>query len=136
MWKRDVESSYNCAEHFLAENGRGAGWHYFGGLSTPVLVWYGAYHRPGLFSVGLDTWIEVLNFASDRRSLAAWLEFFGPPHHTPMVIVSLAAGSAYTVTWTGIPTVFHERYPGTLEIQLPATPPSGELRVISSELQK
>jgi hypothetical protein len=131
MWKREVESSYNCAEHFLVENGRGAGWHHFGGLSSPVLGWYGAYHRSGRLSVGLDTWVESLSFAPDQRSLTARLKFFGPPHHAPVVIASLAAGSAYTVTWNGAPAACHERYPGTLEIQLPTNPSPAELRIIS-----
>jgi hypothetical protein len=131
LWKREVESSYNCAEHFLTENGRGAGWHHFGGLSAPVLNWYSAYHLPGRFSAGLDTWIEALNFTPDRDSLSARLKFFGPPHHTPLVMASLAAGSAFSATWNGEEITFHERYPGTLEIRLPANPQSGELRITS-----
>ncbi len=131
VWKREVESSYNCAEHFLVQNGRGAGWHHFGGLSAPVLGWYGAYHRSGRLSVGLDAWVEALNFAPDQRSLTARLKFFGPPHHTPLVIASLPASSSYSVTWNGAPVPFNERYPGTLEIQLPANPSPGELSVIS-----
>ena len=42
VWKNEVETSYNCFEHFIVESGRGAGWHQFGGLSAPVLCWYGA----------------------------------------------------------------------------------------------
>jgi hypothetical protein len=131
VWEREVQSSYDCAEHLIAESGRGGGWHHFGGLSAPVLNWYSAYHRSGRLSVGLDTWVEALSLTPDRRLLAARLKFFGPPHHTPAVIASLAAGSAYSVTWNGVPVAFRERYPGTLEIQLPANPSPGELRVIS-----
>lgn len=131
VWMREVESSYNCAEHFLVQNGRGVGWHHFGGLSAPVLGWYNAYHRAGRLSVGLDAWVEALDFASDHRSLAVRLKFFGPSHRAPLVIASLAASSTYTVTWNGAPVTFHERYPGTLEVQLPANPAPGELRVIS-----
>ena len=129
VWQREVESSYNCAEHFLVQNGRGAGWHHFGGLSAPVLNWYSAYHRAGRLSVGLDAWVEAVNFAADQRSLTARLKFYGPPHHAPLVIVSMSARSAYAVTWNGMPLPFHERYPGTLEIQLPTNPGSGELSV-------
>lgn len=131
VWAREVENSYNCAEHFLVRNGRGAGWHHFGGLSAPVLNWYGAYHRSGRLSVGLDTWIETMTFTPNRRSLVARLKLFGPPHHAPLVIASLVAGSAYTVTWNGAPAAFYERYPGTLEIQLPVSASQGELQVIS-----
>jgi hypothetical protein len=69
--------------------------------------WYGAYHRAGRLSVGLDAWVEALNFAPDHRSLTARLKFFGPPHHAPLVIASLAAGPAYTVTWNGAPNERH-----------------------------
>ncbi|MEW5956191.1 MAG: hypothetical protein AB1801_00585 [Chloroflexota bacterium] len=129
VWEREVQSSYNCAEHFIVESGRGGGWHHFGSLSAPVLDWYGAYHRAGRLSAGLDTWVEALDFASDHRLLVVRLKFFGPPHHAPTVIASLAAGPAYIVTWNGAPAAYHERYPGTLEIQLPANVSQGELRV-------
>ncbi|MCB8925191.1 MAG: hypothetical protein H6652_06145 [Ardenticatenaceae bacterium] len=129
VWQREVESSYNCAEHFLVQNGRGAGWHHFGGLSAPVLNWYSAYHRAGRLSVGLDAWVEAIDFADDQRSMTARLKFYGPPHHAPLVIVSVAASSGYAVTWNGAPVLFHERYPGTLEVQLPTNPASGKLRV-------
>ncbi|MCB0029351.1 MAG: hypothetical protein KDE28_15655, partial [Anaerolineales bacterium] len=133
VWRREVDSSYNCAEHFLVQNGRGAGWHHFGGLSTPVLSWYGAYHRSGRLSVGLDTWVEAVALAADHRAITVRLKHFGPPHHAPLVIASMAAGPIYTVTWNGAPAPCQERYPGTLEIQLPANPAPGELRVIAAE---
>ncbi|MBE7469755.1 MAG: hypothetical protein HS114_11515 [Anaerolineales bacterium] len=129
VWEREAQSSYDCAEHFIAENGRGGGWHHFGGLSAPVLNWYSAYHRSGRLSVGLDTWVEASNFTPDHHSLAARLKFFGPPHHAPLVIASLAAGSNYVVTWNGTRMAFHERYPGTLEIQLPANVQKGDLQI-------
>ena len=50
VWKREVEASYNCMEHFMIETGRGAGWHEFGGLSTPVLSWFKTYFEPGKFN--------------------------------------------------------------------------------------
>ena len=44
------------------------------------------------------------------------------------VIVALAPGE-YTVTWLGEDVPAVERYPGTLEIQLPQGPWVGELRI-------
>lgn len=41
LWKKETELSYNSFEHFMINTGRGAGWHQFSGLSTPVLSWYG-----------------------------------------------------------------------------------------------
>jgi hypothetical protein len=132
VWKKEVESSYNCYEHFVVHTGQGAGWHHFGGLSTPVLCWYGTYFRPGRLTTGLDAWMETLEVEPDNKGLASKLRFFGQAQHTPVVIATLEAGGAYTVTWEGRPTACHERYPGALEVSLPAGASVGEL-VIRAE---
>ncbi|MBN1873289.1 MAG: hypothetical protein JXA33_03595 [Anaerolineae bacterium] len=128
IWKTEVEASYNCFEHFLVQTGRGAGWHHFGGLSTPVLCWYGAYHRPGRLTVGLDTWVTALDVAPDYTALSACLRLHGADHHRPVVIVTLAPGT-YTATWNGESIAAYTRYPGTLEIQLPVGVKEGKLSV-------
>ncbi len=58
LWKAEVDESYNCFEHFLIESGRGAGWHQFSALSSPVLAWFSAYYRPGRLTAGFDTWVH------------------------------------------------------------------------------
>ena len=57
VWKHEVDQSFYCFEHFSISSGRGAGCCHFGGLSSPVLNWYGAYFRPGRLTGGFDTWI-------------------------------------------------------------------------------
>ena len=47
LWKAEVDESYDCFEHFLIESGRGAGWHQFSALSSPVLAWFAAYYSSG-----------------------------------------------------------------------------------------
>ncbi len=37
LWEREVGESWCCFEHFPIETQRGAGWHHFGGLSSPIL---------------------------------------------------------------------------------------------------
>ena len=128
VWQTEVARSYNCMEHFVVRTGRGAGWHHFGGLSAPVLNWLGAYHRAGRLTVGFDTWIESLDVAADAAALAARLRHSGAAHHAPAVIAALAPG-AYTVTWQGKTLPVVERYPGTLEIQLPQGAWVGELLI-------
>jgi hypothetical protein len=127
VWKKEVESSYNCYEHFVIHTGRGAGWHHFGGLSTPVLCWYSAYFRPGRLTTGFDAWVETLEVESGNKGLSARLRFFGRTHHTPVVIATVTAGGSYTVTWEGKPAAYHERYPGVLEVRLPASARAGDL---------
>lgn len=129
VWKAEVESSYNCFEHFIVQSGRGAGWHQFGGLSSPVLSWYGSYHRPGRLTTGLEVWLESLSFAAGNRSLSARLKLTGQARHTPCVIATMAPGPAYRAAWNGAPLPLHERYPGTLEITLPLGEGEGTLEV-------
>jgi hypothetical protein len=131
VWKREVERSYNCFEHFIVQTGRGAGWHHFGGLSTPVLSWYGAYYRPGRLTTGLDAWVSALHVGEDRRRLSAELALFGQAHHTPVVVVTLEPAAAYASTWNGEPVPHHERVPGALEITLPSGEARGRLDVTS-----
>jgi hypothetical protein len=50
-------------------------------------------------------------------------------HQAPVMIASMAAGFSYNVTWNDAPVPFHERYPGILETQHPATPSAGTLSV-------
>lgn len=66
LWKRETDYTYNCYEHFTVKNGRGAGFHQFSGLSTPVLLWGEAYFKPQSISCGfLSTVTE--KFFSDHE---------------------------------------------------------------------
>jgi len=58
VWKKEVDLTYNCYEHFMLANGRGAGFHQFSGLSTPVLMWYNALYRPFSVTGGFQTLIR------------------------------------------------------------------------------
>jgi hypothetical protein len=118
VWKNELEASYNCFEHFIVQSGRGAGWHHFSGLSTPVLSWYGAYHRPGRLTAGLDTWILRQEFSQGSRCLVAQLENPFAGMRPFSVLAAMEPGSQYQVTWNGSPAGFNERYPGLLEITL------------------
>ncbi len=46
-WKNEADYSYRCYEHFMVESRRGAGWHCFGGLSAPVVMWNASLYTPG-----------------------------------------------------------------------------------------
>jgi hypothetical protein len=134
IWKGEVDASYHCLEHFIVQSGRGAGWHQFGGLSTPVLLWYGAYFRPGRLTTGFDAWVHSQRFSAGNRALEAQLTVYGDSEHTPTVIAAMAPaahtrGAAYQAIWNGQPAVYNERYPGVLEIRLDGSKVPGELRV-------
>lgn len=132
IWKREVEETYNCYEHFIIQSGRAAGWHQFGGLSTPVMAWYNAYHRPGRLTTGLDTWIERANFSGHNRSLEASLKLHGEAGRSSLVIAAMQPGLDYRATWKGQDVACREVNPGTLEIAIKNDDQQGQL-VVAAE---
>ena len=68
VWKKEVDLTYNCYEHFMLANGRGAGFHQFSGLSTPVLMWYNALYRPFSVTGGFQTLIRDMKIEEEMIS--------------------------------------------------------------------
>jgi hypothetical protein len=126
VWQREVDASYNCYEHFVVATGRGAGWHHFGGLSTPVLSWYGAYHRPGRLTTGFDVWVRSMGLGAGARSLEADLVTYGRERRSLYVIANLAVGPCYEATWSGAggsasACSLHTVRSGVVEVRLPCS---------------
>jgi len=119
IWKNEVETSYNCMEHFIIETGRGAGWHAFGSLSTPVIMWYSAYFRPGNFSSGFDTWIENKKFDINNTSFSADLSSNEDNSNVTSVIACMNPNYQYKVTWNGKTISYKSLAKGTLSIDIP-----------------
>jgi hypothetical protein len=119
IWKNEVETSYNCMEHFLIETGRGAGWHEFGGLSSPVVIWYSAYFRPGNFSTGFDMWIENKKFDNNFSKFSADLSADGNNNHVTSVVVCMNPDFKYEVKWNGETISYKSVAQGTLSIDIP-----------------
>ncbi len=130
VWAREVGRSYNCFEHFVIATGRGAGWHHFGGLSTPVLDFYAAYYRPGRLTAGLDTWVTDQTVDPGMTSLTATL-CRHPETATGItsVLAVLRPGATYQATWEGERLDVHEVVPGAVAVCLPAGAVSGTLRI-------
>jgi hypothetical protein len=116
LWKKEVEQSYSCFEHFLVQSGRGAGWHQFTSLSCPVMSWFSAYYRPGRFTVGFDTWVTSAEFSRDHRSLHATVKVHGDK--PAIALTTMAPSHRYRVlrNRTLIPAT--EITAGTLQIPL------------------
>ncbi|MDD5140935.1 MAG: trehalase family glycosidase [Verrucomicrobiales bacterium] len=129
VWKREVDASYNCMEHFLIETGRGAGWHEFGGLSTPVLKWYAAYFRPGTLTTGFNIWIKQQQFAPDASGLKASLKIYstGTVRDHCSIVACMNPASGYEVLWNGRPVTPKVLSAGVLSIDLPRRDDGGEL---------
>lgn len=120
VWQKEVDASYNCFEHFLIKTGRGAGWHHFGGLSTPVLSWFNAYFVPGRITVGFDGWVESKQFSENYSEAQAKISFL--PNITTKqatVIVNMSPSSSYQVLWNGQAVAYDEVQEGSLSVYLP-----------------
>jgi hypothetical protein len=118
VWKTETEASYNCMEHFLIETGRGAGWHQFGGLSSPVVIWYSAYFCPGNFNVGLDTWVENKKFNKNFSELTVDLSTLQNNNKKTSVVVCMNPDYQYTVKWNNKELTYKSLANGTLSIDL------------------
>jgi hypothetical protein len=128
LWQREVETSYYCFEHFIIESGRGAGWHQFSGLSSPVVNWFYAYHCAGQLTTGFDVWVEKQVFSNDNRKFVGQLKKNGRKRNAT-VIVNMREGLEYAVHWNGEPLSFQQRNPGSLEIDIPFETQCGSLAV-------
>lgn len=71
VWKREVDESYFCFEHFMSQNGRGAGFHQFSGLSTPVLMFFEWLYSPGHIATGFSVNITRAEWNGDKTALKA-----------------------------------------------------------------
>jgi hypothetical protein len=129
LWKAEVDESYDCFEHFLIESGRGAGWHQFSALSSPVLAWFSAYYRPGRLTAGFDTWVHRCEFEHNNTALDAELELLGRSAAEATVLVTLANGRGYRARWNDKPVPVHAAASGTLQIALPRDAGRGRLQV-------
>ena len=91
LWERETSATYNCYEHFMIENGRGAGFHQFSGLSTPVLLWFESYYKPFTVTGGFRTLITDKKHDGNSLSFTATAD---SPDSS--VIVCLKEGREYT----------------------------------------
>lgn len=91
-WERECEDSYNCYEHFMIETRRGGGWSNFSGLSSPILNWYCAYHRPGTVSTGFGTLVTNATWSEDMSSVELTLRFDRELVGKEVAIIACLAG--------------------------------------------
>ena len=73
VWKREVDNTYLCFEQFMSENGRGAGFHQFSGLSSPILAFFDMLYKPGTLTCGFGTAVLEKQFDADGKALKAHL---------------------------------------------------------------
>ncbi|MBO5723177.1 MAG: hypothetical protein J6S19_08685 [Lentisphaeria bacterium] len=116
VWRNEVDQSRYCFEHFSMDSGRGAGCCHFGGLSSPVLNWYAAYHTPGRFTVGCDAWIKSQQHTENGAS--AELVISGNAGDLTTVLYVAGEGD-FKAFYNGSAVDCQVGVPGCLEITLP-----------------
>ena len=130
VYSREADASYQTYEHFLAKTGRGAGWHQFSALSTPVLSWFAAYYEPGKVTTGFEVWLQKQAFNSDNSGFSATLAFDeATAPHARDIVVCLNPARQYGATFNGRKVAVDSPYAGLLNIHLPATNAPGQLVV-------
>lgn len=134
VWKTETDYSYNVFEHFLAETGRGAGWHQFTSLSAPVLNWFAAYYKPGTVTTGYEISIKQQSFNSADTHYEADLAFDDSTAPHPRSLIICLRPGKYRVTFNHQRVPVSSRYKGMLEVTLPSTNEGGKLVVDSTWL--
>ena len=114
LWKRETGVNGNCYEHFMLTNGRGAGFHHFSGLSSPVLDWFRAYYTPGSVAVGFGTAMLRQTWDEDFTSLDVTVEAGDP---RAVLIVTLREGYAYRLVSGPCGADMRQLHPGTYSIR-------------------
>ena len=127
VWKNEVDRSFYCFEHFSISSGRGAGCCHFGGLSSPVLNWYGAYFRPGRLTGGFDCWITRQTSLPEGGS-SAELILEGRSGDHAVMLFAAPDSRAYRAFYRGEPVPCERSLGNAWEITLPKQS-SGTLRL-------
>lgn len=129
-WEKECEESYYTFEHFIISSGRGAGWHQFSGLSSPVLNWFATYYKVGKVSTGFEIWITESLFNTDYSQYRANITFDDSvaPHERCM-IVCMDPKHTYRAQFNGKPVKSRSYHPGLVEITLPVSNRAGTLTI-------
>lgn len=130
VYKKETDASYYTFEHFLAASGRGAGWHQFSGLSTPVLAWFDAYYKTGTITPGFEIWINEQSFNDDYSAYKANISFDEATlPHKRALLAGMNPAFDYQAQFNGEPVVLKRLEKGVLQITLPSTNKSGILTI-------
>jgi hypothetical protein len=132
VWNKECSLTYLSFEHFIIASGRGAGWHNFSGLSSPMVNWFASYFRPGTISTGFDTIVESKRFSDNFDDLEASLIFDKDAKGRKVaVLVCMDPSKNYSAKCNGKPVQMSSPYRGFLEITFTISSPSLRLEVFS-----
>ena len=119
LWKKETEQSYNCFEHFMIDSERGAGWHQFGGLSSPVVVWFHDLYKQGTVTTGYSVFIKEKTINQNNTTLKMKLKNYNEAGNHAQILVCMNESNAYTVKINNKPASFRMVNRGLIMIDLP-----------------
>lgn len=125
LWQQETQESYCCYEHFDISSGRGAGWHHFSALSTPVMLFYGAYFASHRLTGGFN--IHFDNIFQQNDKIEADIGVDGEVGKSSAMIAALGQDHNWHATYNENPIPMFERSPGIFELKL-ANNTNGVLR--------
>lgn len=96
LWEKEVSITYDCYECFSLINGRGAGFHQFSGLSTPVLLWFSSLYKPYTVTCGFMS--IVRNRKQEGGSYSFDVKLGG---ENPCILVCLEENREYRFITSG-----------------------------------
>jgi hypothetical protein len=105
----------------MIESRRGAGWHQFSGLSSPIVQLYASYYRPGTLTTGFDTFVREAQWSDDRRCLKATLDCTRAGR---MAVLVVTAPDTRAATLSVPDAKISRRYDGLWEIVFEIQKPS------------
>lgn len=127
-WNKECNESYYTFEHFIISSGRGAGWHQFSGLSSPIINWFNSYYVIGKVSTGFEIFIEKSSFNDDYTYYESYISFDESSRpNSRIIILCMNPDYSYRVKFNNVILIPRVRIPGLLEISLPKTNKSGNL---------
>lgn len=117
LWKREVEATYCCFENFMSASGRGSGFHQFSGLSTPVLMFFESYYKPGTVTLGLRSTVISEQWNEEKTSLSLVCK---NDSDSPLALICLKEGKSYRFTAGGKELINRQVTKGAYEVEIPS----------------
>ena len=130
VFRMETDYSYYSFEHYLSDSGRGAGWHQFSGLTSPVMSWYNACFKQGTVTTGFEVLLEKSVFSKKNDEYEGTLSFDDATKpHVRSLMICLNPSYKYRAYFKGTVVDIEQAYPGLILITLPAGNSRGELVV-------
>lgn len=133
IWEKECRESNNTFEHFIISSGRGAGWHQFSGLSSPIINWFTSYYKVGKVTTGFEIWIENDSFNDNYSGYQATMNFDDATNpHQRCMLICLNPDFEYVAYFNDKKIKSQSYYAGLLEVTLPAFNKTGKLRIVKN----